>query len=601
MKIKYILISLLMAMFLVGCSSNNSDTQDELVDDIPTETTDENTTTTIEDSDPVATVILTTNQSVITLNNDTLNIEVKVIDEKNNPFADGNVKIVYPNDVREGRDVGYFASSTVTLENGRATFAYTAPNDISIDTSNITFGFYHESNPSDIAVYTIKLTPEENQIILSNYKIDNTFENNETMGLESSKLLNFFVSNDKDILVDDSKMESMTISILNPTLGILEDTLGHSGNSLTIEDKNSITLNIKSNTVSGIMPIKVETEFRDENNASQNLSEVFNVLVLSGPPTAMSLSYTSTEDDKEKAKYVETWVLTVTDKYNNLVNTNPAVSMGMMAGFVQNSAPTPTNNANYLYYLPSVGNGTIDGETDEFTTSKSAFDNVEQTNDYLLTFGNGYTYDASGKWAINTKSATALDLVDDYDGEITSGLGFTVGHNYRQDACREGEEWVGNVYPENNNYIIDNTGSMRLKVEYDYYLTAKDIVLWVNIVGKHNNETVRIGEAKKISLRALGLESEVFEFSAGYTGSVNIKILAHETAWLRNSNFSYNLKVESQGADCTVTDTSMNHGITYCYGNNNQNGISYVEVTCHTPTPLGGTISLQNLTYSSEF
>ena len=599
MKIKYIITSFLMLAFLAGCATNNSDVEEELP--IDTNTTTEEVINQDGEVVLLGTVILTTDETTVTLNNDTVNIDVKVIDEKNNPYLDGDVKIVYPNDVREGRDVGYFASSTVAIENGRAAFSYTAPDDISADTSNIEFGFYHESNPSQVVVYTIKLTPQENQIILTNYKISNTFDNNETMGLESSKLLNFFVSNSKDEQVDDSKMQSIKVSILNPTLGTLEDTLGNTGITLTIEDKNPVTVNIKSNTVSGIMPIKVETVFEDENGNNQSLSEVFNVIVLSGPPSAMSLSYSSTTDNQEIAKFIETWVLTVTDKYNNLVNTNPAVSMGMIAGFAKDSSNTATNDNKNLYFLPSQGDGTINGVNDNFTAKVGTFDNVDQTNDYLVTFGNGYTYDASGKWSINTNSSTVLDLVDDFDGVTTTGLGFAVGNNHRQDACREGQEWVGNVYPEDNNYIIDNTGSMRLNVEYDYYLAAKDVMLWVNIIGEHNNTTVRIGEAKKINLRAVDLTSQVLEFSAGFSGVVRLHMWANYTAWLRNSRFGYAVKVNSDGAVWNVSDTSMNHGITYCYGANNQFGQSYVDVNFTSPTPTGGTVSLQNLMISSEF
>ena len=597
MKIKYIIISFLMVVLLVGCTTNNSDVEEGIV--IETNTTD------VINKDGevvlVGTVILTIDEKTITLNNDKVNIDVKVIDEKNNPYLDGNIKIVYPNDVRDGRDVGYFASSTLAVENGRAAFTYTAPDDISTDTSKIEFGFYHESNPSQIAVYTMKFSPQENQIILTNYKISNTFDNNETMGLQSSKLLSFSVSNTKDVQVDDSKMQSIKISILNPTLGTLEDTLGNTGTTLTIEDKNPVTVNIKSNKVSGVMPLKVDTVFTDENNNIQSLSEVFNIIVLSGPPSAISLSYASSRDNQEIAKFVETWVLTVTDKYNNLVNTNPAVSMGMMAGFAKDSSNTATNVNSNLYFLPSQGDGTINGANDNFTANVSVFDNVDQTNDYLVTFGNGYTYDVSGKWSINTNSATVLDLVDDFDGITTSGLGFAVGNNHRQDACREGEEWVGNVYPENNNYIIPDTGSMRLNVEYDYYLAAKDVMLWVNIVGEHNNTTVRIGESKKISLRASGLTSELFEFAIGFSGVVRLHMWANETAWLRNSIFGYAIKVESDGAQWQEIDNSMNHGITYCYGPNNQNGLSYVDIEFTSPTPQGGTVSLQNLKIYSEY
>lgn len=539
MQIKYIIISFLMVFLFVGCSENNTGAYNEKIEADINTTTNIDTTVSSEGNTSTSTVILSTTEKTISLNNEVVNIDVTVIDEKNNPFEGGNIKIVYPNDVRVGRDIGYFENSTVAVKNGKANFTYTAPDDININSTNIVFGFYHDSKPSEIKTYTIKLTPQEKQIILSSYKINNIFENNEAMGLESSKLLNFFVNNSKDVLVDDTKMQSFKISILNPTLGTLEDTLGNVGASLTIKDKNSVTVNIKSNKISGIIPIEVEAVFADENDDNQSLSKVYNIIVLSGPPSAMSLSYAGTTPAEERAKFVEKWILTVTDKYNNLVNTNPAVSIGMIVGYAKSSATTKPNSANYLYYPPSKG-GTLNKTV--FTAQDSVFGNVDQTNEVLVTFGNGYTYDASGKWDINTNTNTkTLDLVDNYDGSKTSNLGFAVGHNYRQDASLEGVEWVANAYPQSGNYIVDETGSMAVNIEYDYYLTGKDVVLWVNLVGMHNDTTVRIGEAKKITLRGNGISPDIESCNVPAGGTNNCKfcaIINDTIEYYRHARFS---------------------------------------------------------------
>jgi len=393
---------------------------------------------------------------------------------------------------------------------------------------------------------------------------------------------------------------------LNPSLGTLEDTAGNSGTTITVKDKNNVTVNVLSNTKSGVVPIKVDAVFTDVNSKEQNLTNIFNIVVLSGPPSAMSLSYAGTDSQVKKtsAKMVEKWVLTVTDKYNNLVNTNPAVSMGMLAGYAQSSAAV-NNVANYLYYLPSVGNGTLSGVNNTFISPVGAFGNVDKDNEYLVTFGNGYTYNVSGKWDINTNSNSVLDLIDDYNGADTTGLGYAVGNNFRQDACREGVEWVANVYPEDSgNYIVDGNGSLVMNVEYDYYLTGKDTVLWVNLTGSQNSggEIIRLGEAKKTGLRAAGLTAETFSFSAGFQGTVRLNMTINDTAvFLRNANFSYSVEVASDDANWSVTDTSMNHGITYCYGTQNQVGASYVDVTFTSPTPNPGTVTLSNVVPATEF
>ncbi|WP_434580306.1 hypothetical protein MLC52_10230 [Sulfurimonas sp. NW15] len=567
----------------------------------------------------VPTVILTDNNVTVTTNSQIVNIDVRVISEDNTPYLDGNVKIFYPDDVRSGRDIGGFASSTVAVSNGIANFVYTAPTRLDENTSDIVFKFYHEANPLEAKTFTVKIAPDANQTVLNSYLLKSTLSDaNATIGISSSKLMSFFITDDSNTLVPDSNVTSITIEMLNPILGQIEDTKGNSGSSLTIADKNNVTVNLQTNTVSGILPLKVTAVFTDSNNNQQTLTKVFNIVVLSGPPSAISFSYAGTDSQSKQndAKMIEHWVITVTDRYNNLVNTNPAVSMGAIVGYVQSSPFTASNAGNYIYYEPNEVNGTLSSTNNNFTTTANVFDNVDQTNDYLVTFGDGYTYNASGKWDINTNNSNTLDLKDTYEGNDTSNLGFAVGHNYRQDTCEFGTEWVANVYPQDaGNYVIDSTGSMRINVEYDYYLVGKDVVLWANLIGKQydNNTTVKIGEARKITLRGTGLVSPSFAYSTGFQGLVHLPIMINDTSeYYKNANFSATIIITGVDVNWTVVGTSMD------LGSNGQNvnikpytdatmyscnygGVAYVDINFTSPSLISGTVSLTNLKIMNEF
>ena len=250
----------------------------------------------------VISVSLPVSTTEITSNNQIVDIEVRVFDESNSVYTAGDVKIIYPDDSVLGRDVGSFASSSVAVSEGIANFIYTAPNDISADTSDIVFTFYHEDNPNTIKTYTITINPD--QAILTNYSLKSSDEN-DTIDLESSKLMTFSVTDGDDILVDDSKMISIEITSLNPNKGTLEDSLGSTGNSLTVTGKNSVAMNINSKTESGIIPLKAEASFFDANSNIQRLTKTFNVLVLSGPPSAISLSYKSSRQEEARVKFIE--------------------------------------------------------------------------------------------------------------------------------------------------------------------------------------------------------------------------------------------------------------------------------------------------------
>jgi hypothetical protein len=601
---KLMLLGLLISFSfsLGGCQGTNSDVVADMNSTAPTIPTIPDTNT----SSPVITVILPVSSSILTTNNEIVNISVRVFDSANNPYSTGTITKVNPSDVLAGRDVGTFDKISSTIVNGIATFVYTAPDRLDENTSNISFAFYHDSNSSNVKIYTMSIVPEANQTVLTNYTLETSNPTDVTVGLESSKLLSYTVYDSNNNQLDNASLKSIKMTSLNPSLGILEDTAGNSGTTITILNKNNVTVNIKTNTKSGIVPLKVDATFNDINGDEQNLSKIFNVVVLSGPPSAMSLSYSSTDaiSKKNEAKMVEKWVLTVTDKYSNLVNTNPAVSMGMLAGYTKSTAAV-SNPANYLFYLPSTGNGTLSGANDNFTAPASAFGNVDQTNEYLITFGNGYTYNASGKWDINTNSNTVLDLIDDYDGSDTSGLGYAVGNNYRQDACQEGVEWVANVYPEANNYIVDGNGSLIVKVEYDYYLVGKDTMLWVNLTGSQNSDgsIVRLGEAKKITLRGSGLTGGIYSYAAGYTGTTRLLITISDTVeYYRNANFRSDITVTGDGTVWNISGTSMVQNITSCVDGVaiDTGGVAYVDVTV-TASPNAGEIKLTNVLPTNEF
>ena len=599
-KILFLPLLMSISFSFYGCMEDNNNT---IVDENTTkavgssekENLDANKSTSSVDTILLMSVI----SKEIKLNNEVVNIKIKVIDETNNPYSKGNIKIVYPNDVRSGRDIGYFDLSTVALSNGIADFSYHAPSDLQSNKSDIIFSFYHDENPTSLKEYTIKINPEVNQTILTNYYLSTANKTDVRIGLQSSKLVSYYVQNENNKTLADSYMKSITISSLNPSLGTLEDSLGNVGDSLMIEDKNNISINVKSNTKSGVVPLKVKAVFNDANGVEQILENVFNMLVVSGPPSAISLSYASTEQDREYAKFVENWVLTVTDKYNNKVNSNPVVSMGMLASYAKDSSTPGRNIYEFLYYKPSIGGELQSAEPfDIFESNCDIFANVDQENDVLVLFGDGYKYNASGKWDFYEHNLSALELVDDFNGTKVTDLGFAVGNNHRQDSCDEGVEWVANVYPKDNNYILDNDGRMIIKVEYDYYLTGKDVVLWTNLTGyQHDSkENVRIGEAKKITLRGQGLESYIDKIAVPKATTATYRIpikISNTNEYYQNARFGgYNIK---------ASDTIIINDISDSNNDIINNCIAYVDVNVTSDINKTGTIELQNVLIVNEF
>jgi len=597
--LKVALLSLFLSFFLVGCQGDNSDST-------ASDSNSNSGAPVITSVGELPIVVLPTKTTELTVNSQAVNIEVRVFDKANNPYTTGSVKIIYPNDVQTGRDVGYFTSSSVEVNSaGIANFSYTGPTDLNADKRPISFAFYHEDNPAQSEVFTFNLNPDTNQVILTDYTLVGS-PKSVVMGLEQTQALSYSVKDKDGNAIDDSAISSISVTLLNPALGLLLDSNGNSGTNLIFQNLNNVSLNLQTNKISGLLPVKVHAEFQDANGNTQILERIFNVTVLSGPPTAISLSYAGTSQDETNAKFIESWVLTVTDKYNNRVNTNPSVSMGMLAGYAQSSDATD-NSAGYLYYNPATATNAASGTISasggssggaSFSSTNSPFSNVDDVNQYLVTFGNAYTYDASGKWTIHTNAANLLDLVDDFNGSSVSGLGFAVGNNFRQDKCDFGNEWVGNVYPTNGSNIVSATGSMLISVEYDYYLVGKDVMLWTNLIGQSNGKTVKIGEAKKITLRGEGLTGESYTYAKGFTGTVRLDVHIDKTVeYYRNANFSYHITVTGDGTTWNIAGTSMDAGITSCA----HSGVGYVDVNITSSPENGGTITLSDVVPTNEF
>jgi hypothetical protein len=594
---KIFVLSLVVAFSFSGCGSNNSDA--------PTSTGGGNinlpvdNNTTIDETSAI-TVVLPVSSTVLSTNSQVVTIDVRAFDSLNNPYSGGNIKLIGSPDGPKGRDVGEFSSIVAPLANGVATFTYTGPKDLKADTSNLYFGFFPETNASNVQIYTMSIVPEVNQTILTSYEIKSGNDKNVTMDLNASKTVGYTVYDQSNNKVTDDNIVSLTVTSLNPNLVLLSNTSSQTDAESISSTKNNITINLNSNTKSGLVPIKVDAVFVDENGKTQHLTKVYSIIVYSGPITAISLSYAGTKNNDTDAKFIENWVLSATDKYNNLVNTHPSISVGMLAGYAQSSG-TLTNVANYLYSIPNQagsGGGTINGSNGTFTANENVFGNVDYTHDYLVTFGNGYTYEVSGKWDVNENSNKILNLVDDYnETKNVPNLGFAVGNNYRQDRCHFGDEWIGNVYPKDNNYILGDNGSKIIEMSYDYYLVGKDVMLWTNLVGSAQGKIQRIGESRKVTLRGDGLDAETYDFSKGYVGVVRLKISVKDTTeWYYNSNFGYSVRVSGDDVNWTVAGSSMDNGIISC----KNDGIAYVDVNI-TGAGNAGTVSLSNLKVSNEF
>jgi hypothetical protein len=626
MKIRNLFMALLV-MFFIGCGENNSESPASTVTSgggtvVENDPEDNDNTVEIDEENTVTLIFIDGTNKELTENSQAVSIEVRAVGNDNSPYNEGEIKVAYPDKVLNGVDIGSFAASSVALENGKAVFSYTGPKDLQSrvdagDTGTV-FGFYHSANPESLKNFAFTYEPQANQIVLTDYELIETSETdtNVTMELESTRQFSYAVKDSQGISVADNKVTLIRVELLNPGLADLKDTFGTVADVLTFTNKNSPSISVQTQTRSGILPIKVTANFIDVNGDAQVLEEIFNVVVLSGPPTAISISYASTSQDAEHAKFEEHLVVTVTDKYMNYVNTQPAISASVIAGYEYDGADGTTR----LYFEPDdAATATLNPTTDMFSAIGRDFSKVDESNEILATFGKGYTYNASGKWDFtrnNTTSVNQLKLIDNFDASANVlKLGYALGFNYRQDRCRSGQEWVGTIETEDGTDKLAVNGMAKLKLNYDYYLAGKDVVVAVNIIGytAKTDTTSRIGEAQKITLRSTGLEAPVAEVPAGATNiryRIPIKI-TNTGEYYRNADFGYKIKfsdnvvpVGGLGAVSQIGSRLANgtfSGTCDVSPSGAGSGVAYLDVNVTEIQGKAGTITVSEIVASEEF
>lgn len=564
-------------------------------------------------------------ENTLTVNNEIIALALRVFDGvTNTPYSTGNVKVELPSKVITGVDVGSFTAYEVPIVNGVVTFNYNGPNNLQglIDSGdfNSTFLFYHEDNTLDKKPITMVYQPDAGSgYIPVNYELIVTSQDgNMTTGLQKEKTFSVVLRDDRLTTVPEASITSIVITSKNDLVGRLLDN-GSETSTLTLLGQNPVNFNIRTFTKSGLLPVDIVVNFVDPNGIAKQLKQTVNIVVYSGPATAMSISYAGVEQDAQSVKYIEKFSVTVTDAYNNKVNTQPFIAVGTMVEYAVDGSSVDgirTEMSPRLWYgrfdapygsiIPSAA-----GATFETLGGGNIFRWVDFDNDKLVIFGQGFVYEALGKWDIEPGvDANSLGLLDDYFGIQRDGLFYAVGHNNRQDLCsQDAREFVGNV--KSDTYQINEQGNAFVEFEYDYHLTGKDIMLWVNLFGYQadTNTVTRTGEAKKHTLRGNGLITRnTYTLPAGIQNARLYFGIRHENAPENyiNAHFDYVVR-----GGCTVENEISSSN--FIYDTNNapiaikdarscdNGGIVYVELNTSNYGTGDCTITLDSIEVAGEF
>lgn len=600
---------------------------------IEEESTSETNTTALIDPETLIRPILVIPNDLkeikLNTNSQSVDMVIKVFNGTT-PYMKGSVKVELPSSVLSGEDVGLFEAYEVPVnDQGLAIFKYTGPSNLKslIQQNKLSslFKFYHIDNANAKEALKVIYSIEEDTYVPVEYSLDITTKDNDfSMGIPNNQktfTINLKDSDGNNINNSDVKITKIEVTTENALLvNIINTQTGGLETTLALENINQSAFVLTSKKLSGITPIRVTMEFIDNNKQEKRLSTVVNVRVMSGLPSAISISYVGTDIDTSRAKYEEKFAISVTDEYGNKVNTRPYISLGALVGYAvdgNESSPVESNETKRLYYgksdiVDGIANGIVNPLDDDLAESTNFEDDIrndvfkyvnnEGTNsDKLVVFGQGKNYEAMGKWDFSKIDDSTLKLEDDYLGTLRSGLSYAIGRNYYQDQCADdGREWLGST--DAQSYQLDEEGTVVVSYKYDYHLTGKDALIWVNLSGYQSDteKNTRIGEVSKHTLRGRGLESRPtagYAVSKGTTATLRFDIHHQEVAeWYQNAHFGYAI-VANKCANVTVLDSINFHDARSCING----GVAYVEFTVTAPVEADCSFNIQNSVVANEF
>jgi len=420
----------------------------------------------------------------------------------------------------------------------------------------------------------------------------------------------FFVNLDNNSSVKSDRVHSITIRSSDPSKVKLIDPNnyvndnGATHNELTFKEKNGIDLYIQTYNKSGIVNFDVDVNYTNNRGEIYNLQTRTSLTILSGAPTAFSINSAGVEYKEDTKWFEQKFLISASDKYNNVVNIAPKISISAMADFAKNS-----RGDRILHGKFSSIKGEIVSDKENHSallnTNSNLFTNIDTTRDFLFLFGNITANEALGKWDIDpyNYNKTALGLTDTYYGSNHNDLGFAVGHNYYNEICSsESKEWELNIDSTDGIYQLDDEGKTYITLKFPAYMIGKKIALGVNFSGKekrsgevhfetlHSFQGVKTPEDITIDANTSTAITKSFAFEVD-TGSA-------DRFWVKNAK----VVCKTKSDNIVVTAFSENSevkNISDCA--NSENGeIAYWNLTLQLQDlAKGGTLSFEECQVSS--
>ncbi len=552
-------------------------------------------------------VTITVSDFNITENNEYRQIQVRVWDKNNAPVTSGSISLRYPSEVLSGIVLGTFDPSTsATIVDGVATFNYTGPSNLAglydAGYTSGTFTFYDTDNEANAVDMTVTFNPDTTvpPAVLTNYNVSFVSSTGDvTANLEDVAIYTLSVTDDQGDLVAAADLNA-TITSNRPDLVQFLDENGTEVTTLSFVEKNPSTLKLQTYRKSGLADFDIQLSIRDANGAIGDKNVTKLVTVFSGPATAITIHYVSTELNSDYGIFSEKMIVRLADKWDNPVNTMPKIYVSGIAGY-KGTPITPSGVGNdYLVDNTLTATMSADPLGAKLTVASGIdLSDVDPYNDILMTYGADYKFHASGKWDIDSVVGSDIFLTDTFNSATpVDALSFSIGRNYRNDLCTN-DKYILNVDSYDGTYTVNSDGVAIVSMTYEPRAVGQTIMMNVNVLGfvEELGQEMRLGEIEEHTLRGHGMDDPgSYNIAAFATGTVSFAIRLTDTAeYLRSARFGY-LAETSGDVNATCTSSAVlkadQYSTTACQS----------WISCdYTAGASGGSINVKDVLLASEF
>lgn len=301
-----------------------------------------------------------------------------------------------------------------------------------------------------------------------------------SLNSKNSINIKFLNENNSSLLIDNSKIESVKVTILN------KDMLSFFSNQefeYSYQNDNNKTIFLNSYFKSGEAYIKIEATILKD-NIENLINEIYPIKILSGGISSLSIVKDSNKSQqKVGAFYQNSYQILPLDSYGNRANQGERVYIGVINGIKKDFQGK---------YIISTNGSLIVEDKTKLVDKNFDFRNIYPSSDRVVILATKERINPAylGDWSIShlnqnsDLSRGVLTLKEYYNSSLKTPLNnlkFIIGNKRRYNQFSDTISIV-NIDKEDGIYQVDENGSIKFKLIYEPNLFGRSVFIYAHTI-----------------------------------------------------------------------------------------------------------------------